>query len=91
MGCAYSHGEGVAIDYAAATTWLEKAAGRGRTHSQYNLGCAYDQGTDGVEQNYQLAAEWYQRAADQGDTTAMVNLGNLYGRGHGVEQDHAHA
>jgi hypothetical protein len=44
VGCAYSVGQGVAVDYAAAATWLERAAGRGHRKSQYNFGCAYNAG-----------------------------------------------
>ena len=91
LGCAYIDGKGVAVDYAAAATWIERAAGRGHRSSQYNLGWAYDQETDGVEQNYELATEWYQRAANQGNASALVNLGTLYDDGNGVEQDHARA
>jgi len=90
MGCVYSVGEGVAVDYAAAATWFEKAAGRGDRVAQFNLGLALAHGT-GTPQNFKLAAEWYQRAADQGYSSAMVNLGTLYDSGHGVELDHEHA
>jgi hypothetical protein len=47
----------VAVNYAAATKWFEKAAEQGDPEAQYNLGVALADGK-GTSQNYELAAAW---------------------------------
>ena len=71
-------------------TSLVRAAERGKSSAQVELGFRYQLGI-GVPQNYELAANWYLRAAGQGHPRAQHLLGLLFDRGLGVERDHVEA
>lgn len=71
-------------------TSVIRAAERGRSSAQVELGFRYQLG-QGVPQNYELAASWYQRAAGQGHPRAQHLLGLLFDRGLGVERNHVDA
>ncbi|MBT9385982.1 sel1 repeat family protein [Pseudooceanicola sp. CBS1P-1] len=80
-------------DNDSAAYWFGKAAAKGDTISQYNLGRAYETGL-GLRRDYGAAREWYGRAADQGGATgtaAKVALARLYEHGEGGPKDAARA
>ncbi len=90
---------GMAPDHAKARELLEKAAEKGETLAQANLGMMYAVG-QGVPQDIAKARELLEKAkahevfeegADQGNAMAMLNLGYLYQYGYGVAQDYAKA
>ena len=81
---------GVALDYAQARAWFEKAADKGNTTAEQMLGNVYEYGW-GVTQDFVRARSWFQKAADQGFAPAQNSLGYLYERGEGVAQDNAQA
>jgi TPR repeat protein len=74
--------------FAEAVNWYRKAANRGHSGAQLNLGRMYDTGR-GVPQDDPEAAKWFCLAAERGDAEAQFNLGRLYDEGRGVPQDHA--
>ena len=90
LGALYANGQGVALDYAKAREWYEKAIDKGDATAMTGLGWLYHGGR-GVSQDYAKAREWYQKAADKGDAGAMANLGVLHDNGQGVAQDYAKA
>lgn len=61
---------------------LQKAAERGDSVAQYNLGRLYADGTE-VPQNDRNAVEWWQKAAEQGQVNAQAGLGIMYATGRG--------
>lgn len=69
---------------------LRREAQHGDPVAQFELGEAYDFGSD-VPQNYTAAAKWYRRAADHGNAAAQNNLGSLYQFGLGVATNNAQA
>ena len=69
----YAKGLGVAIDYAQAVSWFQKAADQGNAGAEYDLGVAYLDG-HGVKQDTAHALILIRKAADQGDPTAKANL-----------------
>lgn len=83
LGIVYSEG---LQDYTQAKRWFEKAAGRGHTGAQVNLGTLYLQG-NGAPQSDQMALFWFRRAAEQRDPLAFAKLGLMYAQGRGVPQD----
>ncbi len=60
----YDTGLGVPQDYAAAASWLRKAADQGHATAQYNLGVMYENGR-GVPQDYVQAHKWFNLAASR--------------------------
>jgi TPR repeat protein len=90
LGIVYANGYGVALDYAKAREWYEKAADKGEAVAMTGLGELYANG-QGVAQDYAKAREWYEQAADRGQAPAMTNLGLLYENGQGVAQDYVKA
>ena len=76
LGYIYQHGYGMAVDYAKALDYYEKAATLGNPHALNNLGYVYENGL-GVTKDYQKAMDYYQRAADAGSDNAATNLLNL--------------
>ena len=69
------------------TFWLATA---GRAEAQFQLGAAYDTGTN-VPVDEVRAAYWYWKAAEQGHTGAQINLGYSYLWDNGVFQDSTEA
>ena len=57
--------------------WYTKAADKGNTEAQLELGNRYFEGR-GVEQKYSTAAKWYRKAAEQGIARAQYQLGLMY-------------
>jgi TPR repeat protein len=65
---------------------LERAAKRGDSFAQYNLGAHLASG-EGVEQNLKRAMFWYRKAAAQKEPEAVYNLGLMHMTGEGVVVD----
>ena len=84
LGCIFDQGDDE--DETKAIEWYMKAAQRGDSYSQFNLGCMYASGR-GVDKDDTKAVEWFEKAALQGDERAQRALGVMYGSGRGVQQD----
>ncbi len=69
---------------------IERAAEKGNTPAQVNLGVFYVNGW-GTRQNYAAALYWFQSAAQRGSALAHTNLGILYLNGWGVTRDYEEA
>ena len=67
-----------------------KAAEKGDSESQFNVGLMYAKG-DGVEQDYSEAARWFRMSALQGNASSQFVLGMMYSNGDGVRQDYTEA
>jgi TPR repeat protein len=63
-------------DYGGALEWYRRAADRGLSDAQFNLGFLYENGW-GVTKDLDRAKGWYQKAADQGDDFAKDRLQRL--------------
>lgn len=91
LGNLYFDGnEGVGIDMAEATRWLEAAAHFWDTSALFALGKLYERGP-GVTIDLRKAAQYYRKAADLGYGPAENDLGLALWYGNGVEQDQAEA
>ena len=77
-------------DYVEASRWFQKAAERGMSSAQNNLGVMYKDG-QGVSRDVSQAVRWFRTSADQGDADAQANLGGMYVEGLGVAQDYVQA
>lgn len=87
LGQIYLKGElGADVCKEESFKWFEKAAIKGDSCSQYNLGLFYTNG-DGVCRNYNKAVLWYKCAAKQNNSYAINNLARCYARGDGVEKN----
>ena len=73
-------------DYADAVKWIRKAAEKGTSWGQFNLGVSYGRG-QGVPQDYAQAMEWFLKAAEQGEAKSQFNLGKMYEKGLGAVAD----
>lgn len=82
----YVRGEGVPLDYFAASQWLRQAAAQGMPRAQFNIGVMHAGGL-GFPQDHAEAAVWYRRAAEQGHGSAQYNLAQMYFDGNSVERD----
>src|ERR1041385_6061214 len=69
-----------------AVKWFRKAAEKGTSWGQYNLGVSYARGV-GLPQDYSQAIEWFSRAAAQGEPMSQYSLGQMYDKGLGVAPD----
>ena len=70
---------------------LRRAAERGNTSAQADLGRCYYEGDKGLSKSLERAAEWRAKAARAGDAGAQTSLGFQYSEGEGVAQDKAEA
>jgi TPR repeat protein len=77
-------------DYHQALYWYYKAAEKGSTPAENNLGIMYEHG-EGVERDYSMSARWFATAANHGDAHAQYNLATLYASGKGVPLDYLSA
>ena len=68
--------DGVAQDDAEATRFFRLAADQGQTDAEYNLGCAYANGT-GVARDNGEAVRWLERAAAKGFEGAKTALAQI--------------
>jgi TPR repeat protein len=73
-----------------AIKWFRKAAEKGTSWGQFNLGIRYARG-DGVPQDYAEALKWFQKAADQKDAMSQYCLGEMYEKGLGIPVDQVKA
>jgi TPR repeat protein len=69
---------------------FERAARRGNTDAEVNLGLFYFYGW-GTPQNFGTGLYWLKSAADHGNSRASTNLGLIYWQGWGVRRDYAEA
>jgi TPR repeat protein len=76
LGCMYSEGEGVDLDYAEASRWWRKAAEQGDADAQFNLGLQFASGM-GVTEDHDEALRWLRNAATQGHEVARERLEEL--------------
>ena len=65
----YANGKGVDQNDATAMNWYRKAADKGNTQAQYNLGLMYGKGK-GVPQNLSEALRWLRKAEANGSDQA---------------------
>ena len=86
----YDKGEGVPEDDQEAVKWFRKAAERGDSTAQFNLGIKYHVG-EGVPEDDQEAVKWFRKAAEQGLDVGQSSLGIMYGLGEGVPEDYVKA
>jgi len=70
---------------------LRKAAKRGDSSAQWNLGRAYDTGRFGVKVDHVEAAKWVLKAAEQGHAKAEHAMGVNYRDGEGVAVNNVEA
>lgn len=75
-----------AREYQRALVLFLRAAGRGDSAAQFNVGLMYEQAR-GVPRDFGIAAQWYSRAAEGGWPAAQRQLGRLYSMGRGVRRD----
>ena len=82
LGQAYRLGRGVAVDLAAARSWLEKAARANHLDAQATLGLLlFDSGSR------EAALQWLKRAAERGEPRALLVYGTALFNGDGVQRD----
>ena len=76
----YSHGRHLPQCGALAVIWLKKAAARGHTASQFQLGEVYRLGemTSLIGEDFSAALKWYRKAAANGHAGAQYQLGRFY-------------
>ena len=65
LGYGYEVGGDVALDYAQALNWYQKAAGHGFADAYYHLGVLFANGW-GVAEDQVQAIDWYRKAASIG-------------------------
>jgi TPR repeat protein len=87
LGLAYQKGTGMPPQPDLAIAWYRKAADRGYSISQYNLGSIFENAPGGGPE----ALKWYTLAAAQGDSVATNNMGFMFENGKGVTQDYSRA
>jgi len=88
LGAYYGTGDWTGpCDPVRAAQWYRRAAERGHSDAQYNLGFMYLLG-EGVPSNHEEGLRWLKLAAAQGNDTSMSLLSDLYRNGHwGVPVD----
>ncbi len=86
LGVMYENSDGVALDFAKAAAWYERAARQGHAEAQLNLGVLFENG-EGVPRSQERAAYWYSKAAENGLLLAQYTLGLMYRQGRGVPKD----
>ena len=86
VGCAYYHGNGVAVDLSEGFKWRKMAADNGLVRAQKTVGSMYYSG-EGVSQDYSAAAKYFLLAAENGNELAQSCIGYLYREGLGVPKN----
>ncbi len=87
LGHMYSHGYGTRKNLIQAQHWLSKAAEKGHSEAQLELGLLLSSGEKGINQNLKKSAELFEKAASEGNIRACFNLGFAYANGEGVKKD----
>lgn len=82
LGQAYRLGRGVAINLAAAKTWLERAANQGHVDAQTTLGLLLFQNGEQAD-----GVRWLKKAAEHDEPRAQLVYGTALVNGDGVTQD----
>lgn len=90
IGLKFLDGDGVAVNEAVASKWLQRAADQGEPIAQYRLGTLYERG-HGVATNAAHAVQLYSLAAHQGNRKAMHNLAVAYAEGAGTQKNYTEA
>lgn len=84
LGCAYGQGHGAPLDKGKMVECFLRAADRGFSRAQTNLGECYRLG-DGVTRDDAEAVRYYRLAVDSGDAVAMCNLAGMHVTGRVVD------
>jgi TPR repeat protein len=83
----YENGWAVRRDFTAAVKWYGKAAEKGESGAQVDLGRMFAHGL-GVSRDYTEAVKWFRKAAvNRRDARAQYHLGFMYAAGLGVPRD----
>jgi|GEM_PF-568770 len=90
VGLKFLDGDGVAVNEAVASKWLQRAADQSEPIAQYRLGTLYERG-HGVATNAAKAVQLYSLAAHQGNRKAMHNLAVAYAEGAGTQKNYTEA
>lgn len=90
IGNRYMEGRGIAVDFAKAAHWFQKAAEKNFAPAQYRLGSFNEKGL-GMPRDLNKAMQLYELAAKQGNASAMHNLAVLYASGANSAPDNATA
>lgn len=69
-----------AHDFDKSSYWYLRAAKKGNSEAQGEIGHNYKYGF-GVEQNFDKAIYWTKQGADNGDAVAQWRMGNIYANG----------
>ena len=69
----YLNGKGCNVDCIESKKWMERAASKGDSKAQYEIGKHYL-----FKRNYGLGCYWLEKAANQGHVQAMFLLGEHY-------------
>src|SRR3990167_4168908 len=70
---------------------IERAARRGDSDAQVDLGLLYMTGDGGSIKDDESAVHWFRRASQQDSPSGYFYLGKMYQEGRGVPQDHDQA
>lgn len=76
LGWHYEYGKCVAVDYAEAFKWYNRAAHQGDAIAQYSVGRCYVFGR-GIKQDYVQACKWLALSIALGDDDARKLLENI--------------
>jgi localization factor PodJL len=82
VGLRYAEGKGVAVNYAEAAKWYERAAQAGVVPAMFRLGTLHEKGL-GVSKDIDAARRYYMQAAERDNAKAMHNLAVLDADGGG--------
>jgi TPR repeat protein len=77
LGVMHGNGDGVALDYAEAVAWFEKAVAQNHENAMITLAWMYANGT-GVDVDEDRARELYLRAAELGSAKAQYVVATMY-------------
>ena len=78
VGIMYIRGQGVAVDYKQARTWIEQAAAQDQPNAVGQLGIMYHEGK-GVTPSCRRAREHYKRTIQLGHSRARESMDMLIG------------
>ncbi|WP_438279269.1 hypothetical protein, partial [Nitrobacter sp.] len=82
IGARYAEGKGVAVNYAEAAKWYDRAAQAGVVPAMFRLGTLHEKGL-GVTKDIDAARRYYMQAAERDNAKAMHNLAVLDADGGG--------
>jgi TPR repeat protein len=73
-------------DYGQAMQYFQKAADKGNSDGEYDIGWLYEN-SFGMPRDYRQAMQWYLKAAGQRNAAAENSIGLFYADGLGVDKD----